>query len=198
MLQTSIFPALETTDAHIFTDAQLLTLIGHGENWALTKIYDRYARLVFSIALKTLNDPANAEEIVQQVFMKVWQHAHQSRVERGNFSAGVGLITHNQWVDELRRRPLPLITDSNDLEALIHTASDSGLAWDEQPSLKRSDIRGALQRIPIEERMIIELAFWGGMSHQEIAPHCGSRLGTVMTRMRLAMRRLKLLFQESL
>ncbi|MCI0552390.1 MAG: hypothetical protein L0287_15675, partial [Anaerolineae bacterium] len=90
MLQTAMFPTLEATDEQIFTDAQLLALIGRGENWALSEIHTRYARLVFSIALKILNDQASAEEIVQQVFTKVWRHARHYQVERGKFSAWVG------------------------------------------------------------------------------------------------------------
>jgi RNA polymerase sigma-70 factor, ECF subfamily len=197
MLQTSMFPALDATDAQIFTDAQLLDIIGRGENWALSEIYDRYARLVFAIALKTMRDAAHAEEIVQQVFMKVWQHAVDYRAERGKFSTWVSTITRHQCIDELRRRHLPLITDPNDLGVLSRTASASGLVWDEQASLKQADVRDALQRIPIQERMIIQLAFWGGMSHREIALYCHFPLGTVKTRMRLGMRRLKLLLQES-
>src|SRR5512136_390533 len=104
MLQTTIAPQLEAAEQQVLTDAQLLALIARGENWALSEIYDRYSRLVFSLALRILNDHASAEEIVQQVFTKVWRSARNYRVERGKFSTWVMTIAHHQCIDELRRR----------------------------------------------------------------------------------------------
>ena len=86
MLQTTMVPTRGPTGEQIFTDAQLLALIGRGENWALSEIHARYAGLVFSIALKTLNDQASAEEIVQQVFTEVWRHARHYRLQRNEAS----------------------------------------------------------------------------------------------------------------
>lgn len=197
MLQTTIVPTLDAIDKHIFSDAQLLTLIGRGENWALSEIYQRYARLVFSIAFKTLNDQASAEEIVQQVFTKVWRHAKDYRVERGKFSTWVSTITHHQCVDELRRQHENTITYPSYWESLILSASDDGPRSSEQDTFEQVRVREALQQIPLQQRIVIELAFWGGMSHREIALHCHSPLGTVKTRFRLGMQRLKLLLQES-
>jgi RNA polymerase sigma-70 factor, ECF subfamily len=197
MLQTVTIPTLKATDEQIFTDAQLLALIERGENWALSEIHARYARLVFSIALKILNDRASAEEVVQLVFTKVWQHAGGYRAERGNFSTWVSTITHHQCIDELRQR------HRRPIEALIYWESSDQSAGNDDSTQDAPDIfekarvRAALQRIPTQERMVIELAFWGGMSHREIALHCHSPLGTVKTRMRLGMQRLKLLLQES-
>src|SRR5574339_449073 len=108
MLQTTLIPTLGPADEQVFTDTQLLDLIACGENWALSELHDRYARLVFSIARRTLSDQASAEEIVQQVFTKVWRHAREYRVERGKFSSWVSTITHHQCIDELRRRPVYL------------------------------------------------------------------------------------------
>jgi RNA polymerase sigma-70 factor, ECF subfamily len=197
MLQTAMVPRLEIIDAQIFSDAQLLALIGRGENWALSEIHARYVGLVFSIALKTLNDQASAEEIVQQVFTKVWRHAREYRVERGKFSAWVGTITHHQCIDELRRNYVRPITDPYDWEVLDQFAVNDDPARDEQETFQQARVREALQRIPTQERIVIELAFWGGMSHREIALHCHSPLGTVKTRLRLGRQRLKLLLQES-
>jgi RNA polymerase sigma-70 factor, ECF subfamily len=193
MLQTTMIPTRRPTGEHIFTDAQLLALIGRGENWALSEIHARYTGLVFSIALKILNDQASAEEIAQQVFTKVWRHAQDYRVERGKFSTWVGTITHHQCVDELRRRART-ITDSGSWESLDQFADNDDSARD---IFEQAWIRKALQQIPTQERIVIELAFWGGMTHQEIALHCHSPLGTVKTRLRLGMRRLKSLLQES-
>lgn len=196
MLQTAMVPILEASE-QILTDAQLLAMIVSGENWALSEIYARYAGLVFSIAFKILNDPVSAEEIVPQVFMKVWRHAREYRVERGKFSSWVSTITHHQCVDELRRRPVYLVTQPGDEELLLELASDDDPLLDAQDPFEQARIRAALEEIPIQERMVIELTFWRGMSHREIALHCQSPLGTVKTRLRLGKKRLKLLLQES-
>lgn len=197
MLQPVMFPPLEITDEQIFTDTQLLALIGRGENWALTEIYERYGRLVFSIALKILHDPASAEEIVQQVFTKVWRHAQDYRVERGKFSSWIIAITHHQCFDELRLRHRRPITEPLYWESRDESASNEDTAQDVQRTFERARVSEALQQIPTQQRIVIELAYWGGMTHEEIALHSHSALGTVKSRLRLGMQRLKLLLQES-
>jgi RNA polymerase sigma-70 factor (ECF subfamily) len=197
MLQTAMVPRLEATDEQIFTDVQLLAFIARGENWALSEIYDHYAGLAFSIALKILNDQASAEEIVQQVFTKVWRHARDYRVERGKFSTWVSTITRHQCIDELRRRRVRPIKDPSDRESLDRLAGNDDPARDAQDIFEQARVREALQHIPTQERIVIELAFWGGMTHREIALHCHSPLGTVKTRLRTGKQRLKLLLQES-
>ena len=194
MLQTAMVPKLEAINEQIFTDAQLLTLIGRGENWALTEIHARYARLVFSIALKILHDPVSAEDIVQQVFTQVWRHAQQYRLERGKFSAWVGTITRHQCMDEFRRSHGHATMDPDYWESLDQFADNDDSARD---IFEQVWIHGALQQIPAQERIVIELAFWGGMTQQEIAQQCHSPLGTVKTRLRLGKQKLKLLLQES-
>ena len=197
MLQTTAAPILKADNEQIFSDVQLLDFIVRGENWALSEIHARYARLVFSIALKILNDQARAEEIVQQVFMKVWRHARLYRLERGKFSAWVGKITRHECIDELRRHHTWLMTEPSDWESLDQLAGSDDPDRDLQVSLEQDYIRAALQQIPVRERIVIELAFWGDMSQNEIALYCDFPLGTVKTRMRLGMKRLKLLLQES-
>ena len=197
MLQTTVVPMLKVNNDQIFTDAQLLALIGRGENWALSEIYDRYAKLVFSIALKILSDRASADEIVQGVFTKVWRHARDYRVERGKFSTWLINISRHLCIDELRRRRARPVTQPHEEELLSGLASDHNPWPDTQDAFERARVREALQQIPTEQRIVIELAFWGGMSQQEIALHCHSPLGTVKTRLRLGMQRLRLLLQES-
>jgi RNA polymerase sigma-70 factor (ECF subfamily) len=197
MLQTTIIATRGATGEQIFTDAQLLALIGRGENWALSEIHARYARLVFSIALKALNDQAGAEEIVQLVFTEVWRHAPHYRLDRGKFSAWVGTITRHQCIDELRRRRARPMSAPGDWESLDGLASNEDPAQHAQHTFEQARIQAALQRIPTQERTVIELAFWGGMTQREIAMHCHAPLGTVKTRLRLGMRRLKSLLQES-
>jgi RNA polymerase sigma-70 factor, ECF subfamily len=194
MQQTAMVPTSEAINAQVFTDAHLLDLIGRGETWALSEIHARYARLVFSIALKTLNDLASAEEIVQQVFTQVWRHAQQYQQEQGKFSAWVGAITRHLCIDEFRRRRGHPGMDPRCWVSLDEFAGKDDSAGD---LFEQAWIRSALQQIPVQERIVIELAFWAGMTHQEIALHCHSPLGTVKTRLRLGKQRLKLLLQEA-
>jgi len=196
MLQAAMISGIEPIEGQIVTDAQLLALIVHGENWALSELYARYARLVFSIACRTLNDQASAEEIVQQVFTEVWRHAHHYRLEQGTFAAWVGTITRHRCIDELRRRRVRPLTDSGDWESLDEVADRDDPAQDVQDRFEQARIHQALQQIPTQERTVIELTYWGGMSQQEIARHCRTPLGTVKTRLRLGMRRMKVLLQE--
>ena len=196
MLQTTIAPQLEAAEQQVLTDAQLLALIARGENWALSEIYDRYSRLVFSLALRILNDHASAEEIVQQVFTKVWRSARDYRVERGKFSSWLMSITQHQCIDELRRRRVRPVTQPGDEELLYDLPSDDDPAQAVQYSFERARIREALQQIPAEQRIVIELAFWGGLTQREIAAYCHSPLGTIKTRSRLGMQRLKRLLPE--
>lgn len=197
MLQTAIFSTLQTVDEHRFTDAQLLALIGRGEDWALSEIYARYARLVFLIALRALNDRVSAEEIVQQVFTKVWQHARHYQPERGKFSAWVSTIARRQCIDELRRRRARPVTDPDDWKLLDNLPGNDDPTRNVQEIFEQARIRAALQQIPAQERTVIELAFWGEMTQREIALYCRAPLGTVKTRFRLGMQRLKSLLQEA-
>lgn len=196
MSQAATAPHFEANDQQVLTDAQLLTLIVRGENWALSEIYDRYSRLVFSIALKILDDRASAEEIVQQVFTKVWRSARDYRAERGKFSAWLTSIAHHQCIDELRRRRVRPMAQPGAEELLGELASDDDPAQAVQYTFERARVREALRQIPAEQRIVIELAFWGGLTQREIAVYCHSPLGTVKTRSRLGLQRLKRLLPE--
>lgn len=197
MQQVAMFPGPGSIGQQIFTDAQLLTLIGRGENWALSEMYARYAGLVFSIALKTLNDATSAEEIVQQVFTEVWRHADQYRPERGRFSTWVSTLTRHQCIDELRRRRARPLTEPGDWKSIDRLASNDDPTGMGQDLFEQAWISEALKHLPKPQRMVIELAFWDGMTQREIALRCRAPLGTVKTRFRLGMKRLKSLLQES-
>jgi RNA polymerase sigma-70 factor (ECF subfamily) len=197
MSHTAIATQLQATDQPGLTDEQLIALVARGENWALTEIYDRYTRLVFSLALNILNDRASAEEIVQQVFTKVWRNARDYRVERGKFSTWLMSICRHQCIDELRRRRVRPVTQPGNEELLYELASDDDPLQAVQYIFERARIHEALQQIPAEQRIVIELAFWGGLTQREIAVYCHSPLGTIKTRSRLGMQRLRQLVQAS-
>jgi RNA polymerase sigma-70 factor (ECF subfamily) len=185
------------TMATVYTDDQLISAIRKGEGWAMTALYDRYARLVFSLALRILNDRAAAEETVQEVFVKVWRRSKDFDVTRGKFSSWLSGITHNHAIDELRRRRVRPVA-SEDEDAMAEVVSDGPAPLElALQSLEHRRIVAALEQIPAEQRQPIEMAYFEGFTQQEISDRLKEPLGTVKTRMRLGMQKLKSLLDES-
>jgi len=177
------------------TDDQLISALIQGEGWAMTALYERYARLVFSLAHKMLNDRAAAEETVQEVFVKVWKRARDYDASRGKFSAWLIGIAHHHAIDELRRRRVRPAA-SEDEDAMATVAADGPAPLDLAiQSLERRRIVESLQAIPGEQRKPIEMAYFEGFTQQEISERLGEPLGTVKTRMRLGMQKLKTLLE---
>lgn len=179
------------------TDAQLIRLVARNESWALAEIYNRYARLVFSLALKILNDRSSAEEVVQEVFVKVWRRARDYQDDRGKFSSWLTGIAHHHAIDELRRRRVRP-SAAGDESAAAEVMDDGPAPMDRAvQSLEHSRIVDALCAIPPEQRRAIEMAYFDGFTQQEIADRLGEPLGTIKTRMRLGMQKLKTLLDET-
>lgn len=162
----------------------------------MSVLYDRYARLVFSLALKILNDRVSAEEVVQEVFVKVWRRAEDYDSGRGKFSSWLSGIAHHQAIDELRRRRVrPSAADDED--AVAELPDTNAVPFDAAAqSLEHQQIIKALQCIPIDQRRPIELAYFEGMTQQEISVALHEPLGTIKTRMRLGMQKLKSLLKD--
>ncbi|MDE3089505.1 MAG: sigma-70 family RNA polymerase sigma factor [Chloroflexota bacterium] len=160
-------------------------------------LYDRYARLVFSLALKILNDRGAAEETVQEVFVKVWKRCREFDARRGKFSSWLTGIAHNHAIDELRRRRVRPSAAEDDDDAM-----DSVLDVGPAPldlalqSAERRRIVDALNQIPADQRRPIEMAYFEGFTQQEISDKLNQPLGTIKTRMRLGMQKLKTLLDE--
>jgi len=176
-----------------WSDEQLVNALMRGESWVMAALYDRYARLVFALAFKILNDRAAAEETVQEVFVKVWRRAKDFDASRGKFSSWLTGIVHHHAIDELRRRRVrPAATED---ETAAFDVPDGGPAPHDLAvqSFERQRIRGALSAIPPEQRRAIEMAYLEGLTQQEIADALGEPLGTIKTRMRLGMQKLKTL-----
>lgn len=198
MLRTSGKERLSyIVDHSVLTDEEIVARLRAGESWAMSILYDRYARLVFSLAFKILGDRGAAEEAVQEVFVKVWKRSREYNPARGKFSSWLTGIAHNHAIDELRRRRIrpSAAQDGGDaLEAVI----DDGPAPIEvaMASAERGRIVEALKAIPPEQRRAIELAYFEGLTQQEISDRLSEPLGTVKTRVRLGMQKLKALLEE--
>jgi RNA polymerase sigma-70 factor, ECF subfamily len=180
-----------TMNCAALRDEELVAQVRVGESWAMSVLYDRYARLVFSLALAILQDRGVAEEAVQEVFFKVWSRAGDYGVERGKFSSWLARIAHNHAIDLLRqRRTRPQATADEEEMWQIVDRGPTPLDMAEQ-SLEHREIVQALKAIPNEQRCAIELAYFEGLSHQEIANQLHTPLGTVKTRIRRGMQNLK-------
>ncbi len=184
-------------DYSTLTDEQVLKRLAKGESWAMAVLYDRYARLVFSLALRILNDRAACEEVVQEVFVKVWRRAGEYDPGRGKFSSWLGSIAHHHAIDELRRRRARP-TAAEDEDAAADIAADGPVPFQVAvQSIEHERILHALECIPAEQRQPIELAYFEGYTQQEISQKLAEPLGTVKTRMRLGMIKLRGLLQDT-
>ncbi len=175
-------------------DEALIGRIADGDSVALSLLYDRYARLVFGMALRVLANREAAEDIVQETFWRVWRRSGTFQTSRGPLVAWIAGIAHNLAIDELRRqraRPTPVydVQDRPALRELEDARSDVvGAALDGE---RRRLISAALARIPEEQRAVIELAYFAGLSQSEIAEQLQNPIGTVKTRARLALQKLR-------
>ena len=166
-------------------DAALLARVQGGEERAMAALYDRYSKVVYSVALRVLRDPAAAEDVLQEVFMQIWRNPGGFEATRGSLGGWLAVVARNRSIDALRRkRP----TDSVDEIAL---ASNYNLADEAERNNMMERARGVIVRLPLEQRKTLEMAFFDGLTHTEIAEMTGEPLGTVKTRIRSALMSLR-------
>jgi RNA polymerase sigma-70 factor (ECF subfamily) len=179
-------------------DETLLRLIVHGNEQALSELFDRYHRLVFSIGLNALGDPQVAEEITQDVFVRVWERAATYQSEQGKVITWLGRIARNRSIDIYRQRSIRPEHNSLSWDGLLNIDLDG--APNVESSFELADlqrrVRQALAGIPAEQRQALAMAYFQGLSHQEIANALGQPLGTIKTRIRLGMLKLKTMLEE--
>ncbi|MBK9711827.1 MAG: sigma-70 family RNA polymerase sigma factor [Kouleothrix sp.] len=174
-------------------DLSLIAAISKGDSQALEVLYDRYAAVVYRLALRMLKNPEMAEDLVQEVFWRVWRRSGSFERGRGRVAQWLFGIAHNLCIDELRRlraRPAPVYEDADHpvIQQLVDEQTDVPAAvWATE---QRRVIAEALHQLPAPQRQAIELAYFGGMSHQEIATKLNRPLGTVKTRVRLGLQKL--------
>ena len=179
-------------------DDKLLRLINRSETKALDELYSRYSRLVFSIALHVVGESATAEEITLDIFTIVWQKAHTYRPDRGSVRVWISGMTRNRAIDRLRRERVRL--DGQSLRWAEVTALPQSNEQDPESAvdlnLRQQQVRAALAQLPSEQREVLALTYYRGYTQQEMAELCNLPLGTVKTRVRLAMQKLRHLLQD--
>jgi RNA polymerase sigma-70 factor (ECF subfamily) len=186
-------PGYRTSNSETATgpmeDTELLSRVGQGDEHAMETVFRRYSGPVYSVALRVLHDSGQAEDVLQEIFLQLWRKPAAFVQGRGSLGAWLVVVTRNRAIDLLRRRKL---TDSVDHVVL---ASPINVADDAERNAMMEKVRGVLSNLPQEQRKSLELAYFEGLSHAEIASRTGDPLGTVKTRIRLALITLRKAFQ---
>lgn len=176
------------------SDEELIGRLADGDIDALDTLYARYARPVFSLAYRVLGDDAEAEEVTQDVFERAWRHAPTFDRTRGRFGTWLLSVTHHVAIDAVRRRgrrPVALGGEPGALALQLVADPKVDVATVSVEHVAGAQIRAALRELPEPQRRAIELAYFAGMSHLEIAAALGDPLGTVKARIRRGMERLR-------
>ena len=180
------------------SDEVLLSAVARGAVWAMEILYERYSRILYSLAYRMIADRQVAEDLSQDAFLAVWRRATSYSPQSGAARSWIVSIMHHRTIDYLRsvrRRSVLKEATWEEVERDERTAfpDASDEAWQNIQSAK---IREALMKLPTEQRMVIELAYFQGWTHSEIAEGCQIPLGTVKARMRLGLTRLKRVVEE--
>jgi RNA polymerase sigma factor (sigma-70 family) len=167
-------------------DRAVLVLVTDGQLDALEDLYDRYRTMAYSIALRITSDSSLAEDVVQDAFLGVWRNASRYVEGRGSVKTWLLSIVHHRAVDAVRRRrPTTALPEREDTPPRALLLPD---VWQEVVgNLDREEIAAAIATLTDVQREAIELAYWGGLTQQEIAARTGAPLGTVKSRVRLGL-----------
>ncbi len=169
-------------------DDALMSAVRSGDELAMGALYDRYSGIVYSVGLRVLGDTGAAEDILQDVFMQLWRNPDIFDPKRGSLGPWLAVITRNRAIDLVRKRHPE--TDITDVVVSVHPdmigSADRGRAIEK--------VRGALNSMPPAQRNVLEMAYFDGLTHTEIAAKTGEPLGTIKTRIRAGLSSLRKVF----
>jgi RNA polymerase sigma-70 factor, ECF subfamily len=169
-------------------DISLISGIRSGDEGAMAALYDRYSGIVYSVALRVLGDTSAAEDILQEVFIQLWRQPATFDSSRGNLGAWLAVIARNRAIDSVRKR-----RSETDIEDVV-VAIEPDLAADAERARAMERVRRALGSMPPAQRRALEMAYFEGLTHTEIASNTGEPLGTVKTRIRAGLLALRKAF----
>jgi RNA polymerase sigma factor (sigma-70 family) len=178
-----------------FDEAGMIRRLIARDQAALSEVYQQFSGLVYSIALRVVQNATMAEEVTQDTFLKIWNQPETWDPNRGKFVSWLLTITRYTAIDRLRlekRRPMQDAVELDDLRMGKHGLMDDP-TWQDGRVL-----RSLIERLPPDQVQVIELAFFEGMSHSEMAEYLSLPLGTVKTRVRLGLQKLKSLWAEAM
>ena len=182
-------------DARSTNDQSLIARVGGGDERALAELYDRYGAMAYGLACAIVREPSDAEEVVADAFAQIWRSASVFDAARGSVAAWVAMITRSRALDLLRsqRRRARALE-----QATVLADEEVPLVGPSEPADRAADanearvlVRRSLAELPAAQREVLELAYFGGLSHSEIAERLMQPLGTVKTRMRAGMEKMR-------
>lgn len=176
------------------SDEELMDLLRRRQAAALEVLYDRHHRLALALAYRVVGDRETAEDVIQDAFLAAWHYAASYRPELGKARAWLLTIVRHRAIDRVRRRRLE--DHSSELSESIVDQWSPALEHIAELRFERHRILQALAALSAEQRHVIELAYFGGLTHSEIAERTALPLGTVKGRIRLAMEKLRLLLAD--
>ncbi|BBL79149.1 DNA-directed RNA polymerase sigma-70 factor [Rubrobacter xylanophilus] len=179
----------------LLADEDLLSLVERRDPDAFAALYDRHSRAAYSLAYRMMGERQAAEDLVQDAFLKVWRSAGSYRAERGSVRTWILSILHNRGIDQLRSQASRLRARER-LEASTEKVQPSEAFSETLRSSQREQVREAMRTLPPEQLKILELAYFSGYTHTEIAELLGLPLGTVKGRMRLGLKKIKEYFES--
>ena len=178
----------------LYADEDLMGLVEAGDAEAFAAIYDRHGRMAYSLAYRMVGEKQEAEDVVQEAFIKVWRSAGGYRVGRGSVRTWILSIVRNSGLDHIRSRASRGRV-RGEVEASAPTSEPSDAFDEAWRNTQQEQVREALNALPREQLKILEMAYFSGYTHAEIAEHLELPLGTVKGRMRLGLQKLRGFFQ---
>jgi RNA polymerase sigma-70 factor, ECF subfamily len=173
----------------ISPDATAISAIRSGDQSAMAALYDRYSSIVYSVALRVLGDTGAAEDVLQEVFIQLWRNPGLFDSSRGSLGAWLAVIARNRAIDVLRKR-----RPESDIEDTVISV-ETDLASEADRARAAEKVRSVLGSMPASQRAALEMAYFEGLTHTEIAAKTGEPLGTIKTRIRAGLTTLRKAFQ---
>jgi RNA polymerase sigma-70 factor, ECF subfamily len=189
-IQKGSFGSLSSVSSDVTGDARMVVRIRTGDEQAMAQLYDRYSSIVYSVALRVLGDTGGAEDVVQDVFMQLWRNPAAFDSSRGSLPAWLAVIARNRAIDAIRKRH----PEDDIAETIVSVEPD--LAGETERARAIEKVRGTLGTMPAPQRDALELAFFEGLTHSEIAEKTGEPLGTIKTRIRAGLLALRKAFNR--
>jgi RNA polymerase sigma-70 factor, ECF subfamily len=166
----------------------LIARIRAGDESAMTDLYDRYSGIVYGVALRVLGNTMAAEDVLQEVFLQLWRNPQAFDADRGRLAPWLAVIARNRAIDLLRKRPMEEDIDELPISTGVNLEDEAS----ERMAIDK--VRGVLAQLPADQRKTLELAYFEGLTHTEIASKTGEPLGTVKTRIRYGLLALRKAF----
>lgn len=191
-------PAPSTPNFRAAEEKKLVARLAKGDQEALSQLYDRYASMLLALAIRVVGNYAEGEEVVQEVLLQAWRQAERYKPERSSVSTWLVMMTRSRAIDRIRSRKVVdrTHTAAQREESRVHESPEGARNVLHQERALR--LRSELSRLPDEQRQVLELAFFSGLTQREIAEQRGIPLGTVKTRTLLAMKKLRVALKQDL